>query len=228
MKAIKIFFVCLCCAAFCACAAGGRGARGDAAQAAAAGADGDFTRRGKEPNRNYPVFLAGERSSAAFNFGIKYLGREYNAVLTVNKAQDGAFKIKMLADFATVVIDADFIDGQMRYKYVLGNMFDKKALDFFGDIMTAVLLPPADFIRSGAGEAGETQTNYRSGDYLNRYSFKKGLSYPYKLEQIKTIVRKKFLFDDYGVYGETVLPARVICEDTHNVVSITLDLINIK
>ncbi|MDR1123250.1 MAG: hypothetical protein LBL61_01275 [Elusimicrobiota bacterium] len=225
MNAIKIFFVCLCCAAFCACASGGRR---DAAPAASAGADEDFTRSGKEPNRNYPVFLAGERGSAAFKFNIKYLKRGYNTVLTVNKAQDGAFKIKMLADFATVVIDADFIDGQMRYKYVLGDMFDKKALDFFGDIMRAILLPPEDFIRSGAGEAGETQTNYRAGDYLNRYYFKKGLSYPYKLEQIKTIVRKKFLFDDYTVYGDTVLPARVICEDTHNIVSITLDLINIK
>jgi hypothetical protein len=134
----------------------------------------------------------------------------------------------MLADFATVVADADFIDGQLRYKYVLGNMFDKKALDFLGDIIEVILTPPADFLRSATGEAGETQTNYRSGDYLNRYSFKKGLSYPYKLEQIKTIVRKKILFNDYTVYGDTVLPARIICEDTHNIVSITLDLINIK
>ncbi|MDR0734229.1 MAG: hypothetical protein LBG16_00645 [Elusimicrobiota bacterium] len=228
MRVIKIFFVCLCCAAFCACAAGGRRAAEPAASTLSAGAGEDFARKGKEPNRNYPVFLAGERASAAFKFNIKYLGRDYNAVLTINKAQDDAFKIKMLADFATVVIDADFIDGQMRYQYALGNMFDKKALDFFGDIMRVILLPPADFLRSGEGEAGETRTNYRSGDYLNRYYFKKGLSYPYKLEQIKTIVRKKFLFNNYGVYGDTVLPARIICEDAHNIVAVTLDLINIK
>jgi len=35
--------------------------------------------------------------------------------------------------------------------------------------------------------------------FLHRYHFKKGLSYPYKMERIKTIVRQKYSFNDYHI-----------------------------
>ena len=219
MKIIKIISFLLISAALCGC--------GGLPKVAAEGEE-DFTKQGKEPPRNYPVFLAGDKTSAAFKFNIKYPGKEFNTVLTVNKADGKAFKIKMLGDFATVIIDADFIDGQMQYKYVLGNMFDKKALDVFAKLMEVILMQPDDFIRSSVQPDGQTQINYRNENFLHRYYFKKGLSYPYKMERIKTIVRQKYTFDDYHVYGDTVLPAQVTCEDTHNIVAITLTLISIK
>ena len=218
MRALKIISLLLISAAFCACAS--------APFVADQGED--FQKQGKEPPRNYPVFLAGGKNSAAFKFDIKYQGKEFNTVLTVNKASENAFKIKMLGDFATVIIDADFIDGQMRYKYVLGNMFDQKTLDTFAKLMEVLLTRPADFIRSTALPDGQTQINYRDGDFMHRFYFKKGISYPYKMERTKTIVRQKYTFNDYRVFDDIVLPAQIMCEDTHNVVNITLGLISIK
>ena len=245
MKIIKITLTLILCAAFFACAgaqkkpeAGPRPEAGpkpalavDAAAPAdreeAVSAD-DYKKQGHELSRNYPVLLTGGKTSAALKLNIKYPGNNFNGVLTINKAGAGDFKIKLLADFATVVIDGDFIEGKMEYKYVLGNMFEQKALDAFADIMTALLLPPGEFIRASAYEGGQTRINYRRGDWLNRYYFKKGLGFPYKMEQIKTIVRKKFSFNDYEVYGDTSLPARIVVEDTHSLVTITLELINVK
>jgi len=218
MKTIKIISFLLIAAALCACS----GTR----QLADGGED--FKKQGKEPARNYPVFLQGDKNSVAFKLNIKYPGQEFNAALTINKASEDAFKIKVLADFATVVIDADFIDGQMRYKYVLGNMFDKKALDVFESIMRVLLVPPQDFIRASDLPDGQTQVNYRSGDFMNRYYFKKGISFPYKMEQTKITLRKKCSFNDYDVYDDTSLPAKIVCEESPNIVAITLTLINIK
>lgn len=218
MRAIKIISLLLISAAFFGCAS---------APVSVENGE-DFQKQGKEPPRNYPVFLAGGKNSAAFKFDIKYPGKEFNTVLTINKASENAFKIKMLGDFATVIIDADFIDGQLTYKYVLGNMFDQKALDTFAKLTETLLTRPTDFIRVSAMPDGQTQINYRDGDFMHRFYFKKGISYPYKMERTKTIVRQKYIFNDYRVFDDVVLPAQITLDDTHNIVTITLSLISIK
>ncbi|MDR0646086.1 MAG: hypothetical protein LBG46_03740 [Elusimicrobiota bacterium] len=209
MRALKLFFIFLFCVLFCACAT-------------------LLSQNAKEPLRAYPVFLQSGETSAAFKFNIKSLsGHEYNAVLVLNK-KENSVKIKMLADFATVLIDADLNNGNLTYNYVLGNMFDEKALEFLGDIIKIILISPRDFINASNTPEGELRANYRGGGFINRYYFKKEANYPYKLEQIRLTVRKKILFNDYRAYGDINLPREIICEDGHNLVKITLDLISLK
>jgi hypothetical protein len=211
MKTIKLFLILAAAAFFAACASSP-----------------DMRRAGKEPPRNYPVFFRDEAVSVAFKMNISAPGVSRSLVLTIGKVTQDDFKIRVLGDFATVVIDAGFKNGEMQYKYLLGNAFDKRALDVFEDTVKVLLVPPADFLRVSYNEAGQLQTNYKRGDFINRYSFKKGLSFPYKLEQIKTTVRKKYSFNDYDIYGSTSLPSVIICEDAHNIGRLTLTLISVK
>lgn len=183
---------------------------------------------GTEPVRNYPVFLQEGRVMAAWKFNIKFSGKEYNTILTINKNNDNDYKVKMLADFATIVLDADFKDGQFYYKNVLGGLLDGRSVSTFEDVVRVLLVAPSDFINASNQPDGQYQINFRTKGFMNRYHFKKGVSFPYKLEQIKGTVRKKFMFNDYDIHDNLSLPTVVTCEDGHNIVLITMTLITVR
>jgi hypothetical protein len=210
MRAMKLFYIFFSCICFCACAA-------------------LPNKKNKEPLRAYPVFLQGGQTSAAFKFKVKISGgNEYNTVLIFSKTGGNSAKIKMLADFATVLIDADFDGKNLTYNYAIGDIFDKHALEFLGDIIKILLSPQEDFINASNLPDEQLQTNYRAGGFMNRYYFKKAENTPYKLEQINIIVRKTVLFGNYKIYNGAFLPSLIICTDGHNAVKTELSLISVK
>jgi len=178
--------------------------------------------------RKYPVFLQEGRVMVAFKVQVKAPGvQTYNAVLTINKNTDTEYKIKLLADFATILIDADFKDGRFYYRQVFGNLMDAKTTGALEDIIRVLIVPPANYVNSFR-DGGDFIVNFREGDFLHRFHFRNSEIYPHKMEQIKTIVRKKFLFLDYGVYDNLTLPGTIICEDGHNIVQVKLNLITVR
>lgn len=184
--------------------------------------------KGVAPVRNYPVFLRGEENFAALRFNLKAAGREYNALLTLNKKSDAEYKVKMLADFATLVIDADFVNGQLYYKYILGNIFDQRSADTFTDLIKVLLVPPTDFVKATNPGKDGYQIIYRSGAAKNKYYFKGGLSFPYAMDQSGSGFSKKFTFQNYDIYGSTSLPSVITCSTAHGFVDIKLTLISVK
>jgi hypothetical protein len=175
----------------------------------------------RAPQRDYPVFLRQGRALAAFKMDLKAAGKEYNTLLTINETAAGRYKIKMLADFATIVVDADYYGGKFYYQYVLGAVYDKRAVAAFEDVIRVLVDAPADFIN-----ATSTTTNYRTQGFMNRWHFAQGASEPYKLEQIKGTIRKKLEFLNYKAYGNLRLPSLIICSDAHNLVEIRLTTIS--
>ncbi len=180
----------------------------------------------QEPPRNYPVFLVEGESSAAFKAQTEIKGQTITGVLLISK-KDGLYKIKVLGDFATLLLDADFDGREVSYNYILSVMADKKAKEAFAEIIKIMLQRPANF-KSARNDGKEQYINFKDGRYLNRYYFKKGLSYPYKMEQIKTTVRKKISFNDYQIFNNRPLPAKITLQDGFEFFSLDLTLLSVK
>lgn len=190
------------------------------------GGCGTFGVKEPQPNRNYPVFVTEGEASAAFKAQTTIKGQDITGVLLINK-KDQKYKIKILGDFASLILDADF-DGQtVTYNYVFNGMLNKKGKEAFSDIIKIMLQKPANFI-STRNDGEEQYINFKDGRYLNRYYFKKGLSYPYKMEQIKTTVRKKIMFDDYQIFNNRPLPSKITLQDGFKFFSLELTLLSVK
>ncbi|MDR0953116.1 MAG: hypothetical protein LBM71_02855 [Elusimicrobiota bacterium] len=182
----------------------------------------------QEPLRSYPVFLQNGQSSAAFKIDFKAMGGQYGGVLLLSRKSDTNVEIRVLADFATRLAEASFDGSKLNFTYILQNTFDAKTTEIFEDIIKVLLVPPQNFTSAYKAASGDGIVNFKSNKFMQRYYFKKGISYPYKLEEIKTIVKKKFLFEDYTVYGDTSLPSVIICKDAHNIAELKLTLISVK
>ena len=184
-------------------------------------------RKGEEPARNYPVFLQNGISFAAFKASADYDGQAFNALLTL-KREGQNISVKLTGDFAATLLQADYDGASFTYAAAPAQL-SERAKGVFEDIIKALTAAPEGFINAtSADKSGSYKINFKNNGFLNRYYFKKGLSFPYRLEQIKVVINKVFLFDDYEVYGQNTLPQNITVRDAHALAQVKLKLLSVK
>ena len=99
----------------------------------------------QEPLRSYPVFMTDGQQSAVFK--AEALAGDYKAkfILMFSAGQEGETQIKILGDYASVLMRAAFKDGLFTYQYLPPDLFDKVALSVFEDTIKNLLAEPKDF-----------------------------------------------------------------------------------
>ena len=185
------------------------------------------TQKGGEPQRNYPVFLQNGLTFAAFKAQAQAKGQNFAALLTLKRNGED-ITVKLTGDFAATLLEADFNGQTFNYKTVLGDMLDPQVKTAFEDIVKVLVAKQGAFVNYSAAKDGTYKINYKNEPYTNRYYFKKGLSFPYRLEQLKFVVNKVFTYEDYQVYGQSALPSKITVTDGHGIAEITLTLLSVK
>jgi len=183
-------------------------------------------RQGKEPSREYPVFLQNGLTFAAFKASAESKGDSYNALLTLRREKD-KINVKLSGDFGYVFLDADFKDGKFTYNRQFWAACPEGAQDFFEEIIKVLTVKPDGFVNSYDGRR-RTVINFKNDQYTVRYYFKKGVNFPYKMEQIKLIVGKTFEYKNYKVYGKSVLPKSISLSANYGFAKANLALISTR
>lgn len=182
------------------------------------------------PQRNYAVLSAPEEGAVTyaykFSFGAKD-GRQ-NAVLILSRSCDGKADVKIFGDYATKFLFASYKDDSFKYSFIINGFMDARAKTAFEDILRVLLGAPSRFVNTTVNTAGEEVISFRQGKYLNKYYFKRGKSYPYKMEQVRTIVKKTFIFENYEIFDGKLLPQKITVRDGYSIVSAELELLSVK
>jgi hypothetical protein len=184
------------------------------------------TKGAKEPQRNYPVFLQNGLAFAAFKAEGEVKGNSYAALLTL-KAEEQSVRVKVTGDFAATLLEAVFDGNNFVYKSSALSL-DEQAQTIFEDIIKTLIQKPQNFAGYSTLRGEDYKITFKGEPYLSSYYFKKGLSFPYKLEQKKLIVQKVFTFEDYQVYGQSTLPTVVNITDGHGFAKLKLTLLSVK
>lgn len=184
------------------------------------------TKGAKEPQRNYPVFLQNGLTFAAFKAEGEAKGNTYAALLTL-KAQEQGVSVKITGDFAATLLEAVFDGSNFVYKSSVLSL-DEQAQTIFEEIIKTLLQKPQNFAGYSTLRGEDYRINFRTEPYLSSYYFKKGLSFPYKLEQKKLIVQKVFTFENYQVYEQSTLPTVINIADGHGLAKLKLMLLSVK
>lgn len=183
--------------------------------------------KGEEPVRTYPVFLTGWETSAVFKAEFKAGDYQGNFLLVINKRKYADFQIKLVGDYSSVLLNADYVKDNFTYNYALKEFFNKTSKAVFEDIIRILLLKPSGYQGYAAeGESGVIV--FKSGSFLNSYYFKRGLSYPYAMKQSKGRLNKTVEFNDYRVFGDRPLPYQVVFKDQKERAEIVLTLLSVQ
>ncbi len=180
----------------------------------------------REPQRNYPVFLQNGLTFAAFKAEGEAKGNAYAALLTI-KAEEQGVRVKITGDFAATLLEAVFDGTNFTYKSSALSL-EPQAQTIFEEIIKTLIQKPQNFAGHSTLRGEDYRITFKAEPYLNSYYFKKGLSFPYKLEQKKLIVQKVFTFDDYQVYGQSTLPTFINITDGHGLAKLKLTLLSVK
>lgn len=180
----------------------------------------------REPQRNYPVFLQNGLNFAAFKAEGEAKGNTYAALLTL-KAEAQSVRVKITGDFAATLLEAVF-DGS-NFTYISSVLaLEPQAQTVFEELIKTLVQKPQNFAGYSELRGGDYRINFKGEVYLRSYYFKKGLSFPYKLEQKKLILQKVFIFEDYQVYGQSALPTIINITDGHGLAKLKLTLLSVK
>ncbi len=182
------------------------------------------------PTRNYAVLSAPEAGAATYVFKLSlHAKKQYSSLLFIcARRPNGEAQIKVMGGFITKFLLASYKDDSFQYDFIMKGFMDARSQETFEDISRVLLGAPARFINATVNTAGEEVISFRQGKYLNKYYFKDGKNYPYKMEQIRTIVKKVFIFEDYEVFGGRLLPKKITVRDGYNIVSAELELLSAK
>ena len=184
------------------------------------------TKGAKEPQRNYPVFLQNGLTFAAFKAEGEVKGISYAALLTL-KAEEQGIRVKITGDFAATLLEAVFEGSNFVYKSSALSL-DQQAQTVFEEIIKTLIQKPQNFAGYSTLRGADYKITFKGELYLSGYYFKKGLSFPYKLEQKKLIVQKVFTFEDYQVYETSTLPTIINITDGHGFAKLKLTLLSVK
>lgn len=181
----------------------------------------------QEPLRSYPVFMTDGQENAVFK--AEALAGDYKAkfLLMLTAADEGETQIKILGDYAAVLVRASFKDGAFTYQYLPEGFFSKPALAVFEDMLTNLLSEPKDFKKYKVKKE-DTIISFKSGNFLNSYYFKQGDKYPYQMKQSKGQINKDFYFDDYRDFKGKPLPYRILVSEAKGRAAIELTLLSLR
>ncbi len=182
------------------------------------------------PSRSYAVLSASEAGAVTYVFKLSlHAKKQYSSLLfTCARRPDGGAQIKVMGGFITKFLLASYKDDDFKYDFIMKGFMDARSQETFEDILRVLLGAPSRFINATVNTAGEEVISFRQGKYLNKYYFKRGKSYPYKMEQVRTIVKKAFIFEDYEVFDGRLLPKKITVRDGYNIVSAELELLSVK
>lgn len=182
------------------------------------------------PLRSYAVLSAPEAGAVTYVFKLSlHAKKQYSSLLfTCARRPDGGAQIKVMGGFITKFLLASYKDDDFKYDFIMKGFMDARSQETFEDILRVLLGAPSRFINATVNTAGEEVISFRQGKYLNKYYFKRGKSYPYKMEQVRTIVKKAFIFEDYEVLDGRLLPKKIAVRDGYNIVSAELELLSVK
>ena len=183
--------------------------------------------RSQEPLRSYPVFMTDGQQSAVFKAEALAGNYKANFILMLNAAYEGEKQIKILGDYAAVLMKATFKDGAFTYQYLPQDLFDKVALSVFEDTLKNLLAEPKDFKKYKVKQ-DNTLISFKSGNFLNTYYFKQGDKYPYQMKQSKGLINKDFYFDDYRLFNGKQVPYRILVSEAKGRAAIELTLLSLK
>ena len=183
--------------------------------------------RQQEPLRSYPVFMMEGQQNAVFK--AEALAGNYKAkfLLMLTSSEQEKIQIKILGDYAAVLVRATFKDGVFSYQYLPEGFFSKTALAVFEDTIKNLLQEPKDFKKYKV-KKDNTLISFKSGKFLNTYYFRQGDKSPYQMKQSKGFINKDFYFDDYRYFNGKSVPYSILVSEAKGRAAIELTLLSLK